>query len=132
MLLLSFTNHITENVAPVPLLWVLPLALYLLTFTLAFQRWSLYSRWLTVWLLAVTLGGLSYEIYDPSFTESLQTSVLLFCTGLFLCCLFCHGELAKRRPASRHLTSFYLMISLGGALGAIFAAQARRSDRVGG
>jgi len=120
MLLLSFTNHITENVAPVPLLWVLPLALYLLTFTLAFQRRSLYSRWLTVWLLAVTLGGLGYEIYDPSFTESLQTSVLIFCFGLFLCCLFCHGELAKRRPAPRYLTTFYLMISLGGALGAVF------------
>ena len=120
ILLLSFTNHITENVAPVPLLWVLPLALYLLTFTLAFQRRSLYSRWLTVGLLALTLGSLGYQIYDPSFTESLQTSVPLFCAGLFLCCLFCHGELAKRRPAPRHLTSFYLMISLGGALGAIF------------
>jgi SAM-dependent methyltransferase len=71
-------------------------------------------------LLAVTLGSLGYAIYDPSFTESLQVSVPLFCAGLFLCCLFCHGELAKRRPAPGHLTSFYLMISLGGALGAIF------------
>jgi SAM-dependent methyltransferase len=120
MLLLSITNHLTENVAPVPLLWVLPLALYLLTFTLAFQRRSLYSRWLMVRLLAVTLGSLGYAIYDPSFTESIQVSVPLFCASLFLCCLFCHGELAKRRPAPHHLTSFYLMISLGGALGAIF------------
>jgi hypothetical protein len=120
MLLLSITNHIMENVAPVPLLWVLPLALYLLTFTLAFQRRSLYSRWLMARLLAVTLGSLGYAIYDPSFTESIQVSVPLFCAGLFLCCLFCHGELARSRPAPRHLTSFYLMISLGGALGAIF------------
>jgi hypothetical protein len=120
MLLLSITNHLMENVAPVPLLWVLPLALYLLTFTLAFNRRSLYSRWLMVRLLAVALGSLGYAIYDPSFTESIQVSVPLFCTGLFLCCLFCHGELAKRRPAASHLTSFYLMISLGGALGAIF------------
>jgi SAM-dependent methyltransferase len=120
MLLLSITNHIMENVAPVPLLGVLPLALYLLTFTLAFQRRSLYSRWLMLRLLAVTLGSLGYAIYDPSFTESIQVSVPLFCASLFLCCLFCHGELARRRPAPRHLTSFYLMISLGGALGAIF------------
>ncbi len=120
MLLLSITNHLTENVAPIPLLWVLPLALYLLTFTLAFNRRSLYSHWLMVRLLAVTLGSLAYAIYDPSFTESLQVSVALFCAGLFLCCLFCHGELAKRRPAASHLTSFYLMISLGGALGAMF------------
>src|SRR5580704_3771686 len=122
MLLLSITNHITENVAPVPLLWVVPLALYLLTFALAFHRRSLYSRWLMVRLLAVAVGSLGYAIYDPSFTESVQVSVPLFCGGLFLCCLFCHGELAQRRPAPRHLTSFYLMISLGGALGAIFVA----------
>lgn len=120
MLLLSVTNHIMENVAPVPLLWVLPLALYLLTFTLAFHRRTLYSRWLMPRLLAVALGSLGYAIYDPSFTESIQVSVPLFCGGLFLCCLFCHGELAMRRPAPRHLTAFYLMISLGGALGAIF------------
>jgi SAM-dependent methyltransferase len=120
MMLLSITNHMMENVAPVPLLWVLPLALYLLTFTLAFQRRSLYSRWLMVRLLAVTLGSLGYAINDPSFTESIQVSVPLFCASLFLCCLFCHGELARRRPDPRHLTSFYLMISLGGALGAIF------------
>lgn len=120
MLLLSITNHLTENVAPIPLLWVLPLALYLLTFTLAFHRPSLYSRWWMVRLFSVALGSLGYAIYDPSFTESLQVSVPLFCVGLFLCCLFCHGELAKRRPASSHLTSFYLMISLGGALGAVF------------
>jgi SAM-dependent methyltransferase len=120
MLLLSVTNHITENVAPVPLFWVLPLALYLLTFTLAFQRRSFYSRWLMARLLGVTLGSLGYAIYDPSYTESIQVSVPLFCGGLFVCCFFCHGELAKRRPAPRNLTTFYLTISLGGALGAIF------------
>ena len=120
MLLLSITNHLTENVAPVPLLWISPLALYLLTFALAFNRRNLYSRWLMVRLLAVALGSLGYAIYDPSFTESIQVSVPLFCACLFLCCFFCHGELVKRRPAASHLTSFYLMISLGGALGAIF------------
>ena len=120
MLLLSVTNHLTENVAPIPLLWVIPLALYLLTFTFAFHRRRLYSRGLMVGLLAVTLGSWGYAIQESSLTESIQVSVPVFCLGLFVCCLFCHGELAKRRPAAKHLTSFYLMISLGGALGAIF------------
>jgi hypothetical protein len=124
MLLLSITNHLLEDVSPVPLLWVLPLALYLLTFTLAFARRNLYSRWLMVRLLAVALASLGYAIYEPSYTESIQVSVPFFCTGLFLCCWFCHGELAKRRPAPEFLTSFYVMVSLGGALGAIFVGLA--------
>jgi SAM-dependent methyltransferase len=120
MLLLSITNKLLEDVAPVPLLWVLPLALYLLTFALAFNRRILYWRPVLVRFLAVALGSLGYAIYDPTYTESVQVSVPIFCAGLFLCCWFCHGELALRRPAPRYATSFYLMISLGGALGAIF------------
>jgi hypothetical protein len=120
VLLLATTNHLTEDVAPVPLLWVLPLALYLLTFTMAFARRSLYSRWLMVRLVAVMLGSLGYAIYDPSFTESVQVAVPLFCLGLFICCLFCHGELARLRPAPDRLTTFYLVVAAGGALGAIF------------
>jgi hypothetical protein len=120
MLLLSITNKLLEDVAPVPLLWVLPLALYLLTFALAFSRRSFYSRWWMARSLAVTLGSLGYAIYDPVYTESMQVSVPVFCIGLFVCCLFCHGELARRCPVARQLTSFYLMVSLGGALGAIF------------
>jgi hypothetical protein len=120
MLLVSVTNHLTDNVAPVPLLWAIPLALYLLTFTLAFHRRSIYPRELMVGLLAVTLGSLGYVIHDSSVTESIQVSVPVFCVNLFIGCLFCHGELAKRRPIGKHLTSFYLMISLGGALGAMF------------
>jgi SAM-dependent methyltransferase len=120
MLLLSVTNKLLEDVAPVPLLWVLPLALYLLTFALAFSKRTFYWRWLSIRFLAVALGSLGYAIYDPAYTESVQVSVPIFCVGLFLCCWFCHGELALRRPAPRYATSFYLMISLGGALGAIF------------
>ncbi|MGH9365524.1 MAG: hypothetical protein ACRD1B_09735, partial [Thermoanaerobaculia bacterium] len=119
MLLLSVTNYILLNVAPVPLLWVLPLALYLLTFTLAFSRRKLYSRWLVVRLLAVALGSLGYAIYDSQYTNSIQVGVPLFGIGLFLCCFFCHGELYRLKPEPARLTSFYLVISLGGALGAI-------------
>src|SRR6202043_1178781 len=93
MLLLSVTNKLLEDVAPVPLLWVLPLALYLLTFALAFSRCSFYSRWWMARFLAVTLGSFGYAIYDPVYTEFVQVSVPVFCVGLFLCCLFCHGEL---------------------------------------
>lgn len=120
MLLLAITNHLLADVAPVPLLWILPLAVYLLTFTLAFHRRTIYSRALMIRFLGVALASLGYAIYDSSFTESLQVSVPFFCAGLFVSCLFCHGELALRRPAARYLTSFYLMVSLGGALGAIF------------
>jgi len=124
MLLLSITNKLLEDVAPVPLLWVLPLALYLLTFALAFSRRIFYWRWPLVRFLAAALGSLGYVIYEPTYTESVQVSVPVFCIGLFVCCWFCHGELALRRPAPRYATAFYLMISLGGALGAMFVGLA--------
>jgi SAM-dependent methyltransferase len=120
VLLLATTNQLTEDVAPVPLLWVLPLALYLLTFTMAFARRNFYSRWLMVRVIAVMLGCLGYTIYDPSLTESIQVALPLFCLGLFVCCIFCHGELARLRPAPERLTNFYLVVALGGALGAVF------------
>jgi hypothetical protein len=118
MTLLAVTNHLTENVAPVPLLWVVPLALYLLSFALVFARQKLYSRWLIARFLAVALGAAGYAIYDSSLTHAIQISVPLFCSALFVVCLFCHGELVQRKPSVRFLTSFYLIIALGGALGA--------------
>ncbi len=118
MTLLAVTNHLTENVAPVPLLWVVPLALYLLSFALVFARQRLYSRWLIARFLAVALGASGYAIYDSSLTHAIQISVPLFCSALFVVCLFCHGELVQRKPSVRFLTSFYLIIAFGGALGA--------------
>jgi hypothetical protein len=119
MMLLAVTNHLTENVAPVPLLWVLPLALYLLSFALVFAKHQFYSRWLVARLLAVALGAAGYAIHDSSITHAIQISVPLFCLALFVVCLFCHGELAQRKPSVRYLTSFYFIIALGGALGAV-------------
>jgi hypothetical protein len=118
MMLLAVTNHLSENVAPVPLLWVLPLALYLLSFALVFAKHQFYSRWFVARLLAVALGCAGYAIYDSSITHAIQISVPLFCAALFVVCLFCHGELAQQKPGVRYLTSFYLFIALGGALGA--------------
>ena len=119
MMLLAVTNHLSENVAPVPLLWVLPLALYLLSFTIVFAKRRLYSRWLFARLLAVALGTAGYASYDSSITHAIQISVPLFCATLFVVCLFCHGELVQRKPAAHYLTSFYLIIALGGAAGAV-------------
>jgi hypothetical protein len=120
MLLLTITDHLTQNVAPVPLLWVLPLALYLLSFTLVFSRRGLYNQWLFIRLLAVFLGAMGYVLYDARGLNAIQVSVPLFGVGLFVACMFCHGELNRLRPDESHLTLFYLALSLGAALGAIF------------
>jgi hypothetical protein len=119
MMLLAVTNHLTENVAPVPLLWVVPLALYLLSFAIVFAKHRLYSRWLLARFLAVALGAAGYAIYDSSLTHAIQISVPLFWCSLFVVCLFCHGELVQKKPPASYLTSFYLTIALGGALGAV-------------
>ena len=121
-LLLAITNHITQNVASVPFLWVLPLSLYLLSFILCFEGQIWYHRSLYLRLLVVALGGMAYA-YSPAYS-GLPLIVLLplFCFGLFVCCMFCHGELARLKPDPSHLTLFYVMLSLGGALGAAFVA----------
>lgn len=120
MLLLAITNHIDANVAAVPLLWVLPLAVYLLTFVLTFGGRSLYNRAIWLRVLAFALGILAYAIFDINFIEEIQVSIPIFLAGLFACCTFCHGELNRTRPAAEELTGFYLVVAAGGAAGAIF------------
>jgi len=122
VLLVSVTNQMSENVAPIPLLWVIPLVLYLATFIMAFESERLYPRWLFLPLLAVALGGMVYMLHADGRNLSIKWAIPGFSAGLFVCCMVCHGELARRRPAPRHLTLFYLMVSLGGALGGIFVA----------
>jgi hypothetical protein len=120
-LMMGLTTYLTADVASVPLLWVAPLAIYLLTFILAFlQRPLLPERLLasaTPAFLAAAVAASAIPIYGPTW--------LLLTLGLgafFFCALRCHGELARDRPPIRHLTSFYLLISLGGALGGAFCA----------
>jgi hypothetical protein len=122
VLLVSVTNHMSQNVAPIPLLWVLPLAIYLLTFICAFESDRIYQRWLFIPWLAPALAGMAYMIYAEEGNFNIKYAIPGFAAGLFICCMFCHGELARRRPAPRHLTLFYLMVSIGGALGGIFVA----------
>jgi hypothetical protein len=120
MLLLATTNQLTQNVAPVPLLWVVPLAIYLVTFIVAFENPEWYRRDLSLRLLAIALASIAYAISDIKLSDAIIVSIPLFCGGLFLGCMFCHGELHRLKPSSEQLTSFYLMIALGGAIGAVF------------
>ena len=117
-LLLAVTNHMTQNVAAIPFLWVLPLSLYLMSFIVCFDRETWYRRWLFIPLLAAALGGMAWSMLDIE-NISIKPLILLFSAGLFFACIVCHGELARLKPHPRHLTSFYLMISLGGALGGL-------------
>jgi hypothetical protein len=114
-LLLAVTNHLTQNVPSIPFLWVVPLSLYLITFILCFDHPRWYVRPLFLALAAIMLPVMAW------FSESLDLWVAapLYATGLFVLCMVCHGELYRMRPGPRHLTTFYLMIAVGGALGAL-------------
>jgi SAM-dependent methyltransferase len=119
LLLLGVSNHITQNVASVPLLWIVPLAIYLLTFILCFDATGWYQRPTFLAMLAAGLGVMAWTLADPDLAHELALQVGVFCAGLFLACMFCHGELVRLKPAPRYLTRFYLMISLGGAGGSV-------------
>ena len=119
LLLLAVSNHITQNIASVPLLWILPLALYLLTFILCFDASGWYRRDVFLSMLAAALGVMAWTLADPKLTHELAIQIGVFSGGLFIACMFCHGELTRLKPAPRHLTRFYLMISVGGAVGAV-------------
>jgi hypothetical protein len=119
LMLVATTHFITEDLAPVPLLWVLPLAIYLVSFIVCFDHRRWYRQGLFhFFLLAATgitilfYGGLALRLW-------MFVAVLL--GYLLACCCFCHGELYRRRPHPAYLTSFYLMIALGGVAGSAFA-----------
>jgi hypothetical protein len=117
LLLLGVSNHITQNIAAVPLLWIAPLSLYLLSFILCFDAPRWYRRDLFLSMAAAALGVMAWTLADSRLTHDLELQIGVFCVGLFIACMFCHGELARLKPAPSQLTRFYLMISLGGAIG---------------
>ena len=122
VMLLAVTNHITQNIAAIPLLWLAPLTLYLLSFILCFEGKGLYRpKW---WWLFVLLwiGAMAWLLVDPEHQFDLYLQLGIFLSGLFMACMFCHGELYRHRPANKHLTAFYLWVSVGGALGGLFVA----------
>ncbi len=114
-LLLAVTNHLTQNIASVPFLWVVPLSLYLITFILCFDHPRWYYRPLFLPLAAVSVLVMAWQIDEIS----IYRAAPLYAAGLFVLCMFCHGELTRLKPGPQHLTTFYLMISVGGALGAL-------------
>jgi SAM-dependent methyltransferase len=121
-MLLATTNHMTQNIASIPLLWVLPLSLYLLTFILCFEGRGWYSRMTLFGPVLVVLGAMIYVDSDLAILLDLKVALPVFAAGLFAVCMFCHGELALLKPPPRYLTGFYLMISLGGAIGSLLVS----------
>ena len=121
-LLLAVTNHLTQNVASVPFLWIIPLAVYLLSFILSFSSARWYSRDIYHWLLAFAVAEMTVFLWIPELGSVLRVAIPVFIAALFIACMYFHGELAHRKPHPRHLTAFYLMVALGGALGGLFVS----------
>ena len=116
-MVLAVTNQITQEVAAIPFLWVLPLTIYLLSFVLTFSGRSWYHRKLFTILLLLGTAGWFIATLNPSPDYILE--IIIYNFLLFAACMVCHGELYALRPAASHLTRFYLMVSVGGALGGI-------------
>lgn len=125
VLLLAVTNHLSQNVAAIPFLWVLPLSIYLLTFILCFEGEGWYRR--NPYLQLLTVGLVCMAIsnsVDSSGSVPIKIMLPLFSIGLYTCCMVCHGELVRLKPHPRYLTHFYVMISAGGALGGLLVGLA--------
>ena len=119
-LLVAVTAHISTDVAAVPLLWVLPLALYLLTFCIVFARRPIIPHWFVVAVQPLFVIGLAgVIIFEP--IKNIVGLIGVHLAVFFVCALMCHGELARTRPAARYLTAFYLWMAAGGVIGGIAA-----------
>jgi hypothetical protein len=124
-LLLATTNQLCQDIAAIPLLWVVPLSLYLVSFILAFDRPRWYARalWMPLFAVAVVISAGLGPNYRLKIVWQIAGWALLLLAG----CMVCHGELARSKPAPRHLTGFYLAIAIGGALGGLFVGLAAPS-----
>jgi hypothetical protein len=120
LLLVAVTNKICLEIAAVPFLWVLPLAVYLLTFILCFDHPRWYSRTLWSALLVAGCGAIARCLADTAVALPVQVGV--FVVTLLAAGMVCHGELYRLRPATAHLTGYYLLIAAGGAAGSLFVA----------
>jgi hypothetical protein len=114
-MLLATTNLLCQDLAVIPLLWVVPLSLYLLSFVLTFDSTRWYQRGV-FWPLYFLFFGLA----SLGYTGRTAFQIMVCCAALFVICVVCHGELARSKPASSHLTAFFFMVATGGALGGIF------------
>ena len=121
VLLLAITAYICQSIAPIPLLWVLPMVVYLLTFILTFDsdRWYVRSVWMP---LAAITSFIAVYTWHTERTPDIPYLVGLHLVLLLSAGMVCHGELARMRPPPARLTTFYLCIAGGGALGGLFTA----------
>lgn len=135
VILLATTNHVCQDVAVVPFMWVVPLSLYLLTFIICFEHERWYARIPSLWAIPAlplffvcgTWDQLEKQNWWPEDLDLMPN--FLFELGwafgaMFFGCMICHGELTRLKPSPRHLTSFYLHMSAGGALGGLFVSLA--------
>jgi hypothetical protein len=121
VLLLAITNQVCLDVAVIPFLWVLPLTQYLLSFILCFDGSGWYPR--RAWLAAAAAGVACTCVMMFAWeVASLTSQVVVYFSTLFFCCMVCHGELALLRPNPKHLTSYYMAMSAGGAMGGVFTS----------
>lgn len=120
-LMLGVTTYLSSEIAAVPLMWIVPLAIYLLTFVLVFARRQLFSRPMLARALPIVMMPLVLAL-NMQATEPIGWLMLLHLAAFFIAAMLCHGELAADRPAPTHLTEFYLWLSVGGALGGVFNA----------
>jgi len=121
ILLVATTNQISEDIAVSPFLWVAALAIYLLTFVLAFESDRFYRRMLFA-IGAGIAAPVGCMLQAASIGLSLRLQLALYLAAEFVVCMLCNGELARARPLPRYLTKFYLTIAAGGALGGVFVA----------
>jgi hypothetical protein len=136
VLLLAVTTHLTQDIAAIPFLWILPLSVYLLSFIVCFEAPRIYQRAAFLPSLVGALIFMAYELWPerqsltpPDFllpsllffqNLGMRASIMLFAAALFICCMVCHGELVRIRPHPRYLTGFYVAVSLGGVCGGLF------------
>ena len=124
ILLLAVTNHLTQDVAAIPFLWIVPLVAYLLSFIVCFEAPRLYNRLFFIPLLVAALAFMMRELWIDQGHSSLWRVIEYFAASLFAVCMVCHGELARLKPHPRYLTRFYATVALGGAMGGIFVGLA--------
>jgi hypothetical protein len=119
-MLLATTNHVCQDVAVVPFMWVVPLSLYLITFIICFEheRWYVRPVW-AVLALAVIFVTIAEKKLTLDVTPNYLAQIAWSFGAMFLSCMICHGELARLKPAPSRLTEFYLLMSAGGAVGGL-------------
>lgn len=121
ILFLATTNQICQDIGVVPLLWIVPLGIYLLTFVICFEHDGWYSRKWFHLAFGLALWAACFVLYDGAL-RSMFAQIGIYVFVLFVCCMVCNGELARSKPQPGFLTSFYLTVAVGGAFGGIFVA----------